>query len=74
MSELIDFGASAVTGGALGVIGTAIGRVAGFFERRQDLARVSSAYADLDATFAQGMMTVPVHSGARDYWDATAHP
>lgn len=43
------------------------------FERRQDLVRVSSAYGDLDATFAQGMMTVPVHSGARDHWDAIAH-
>lgn len=39
MSELIDFGASAVTGGALGVLGTAIGRLAGFFERRQDHAQ-----------------------------------
>lgn len=34
--DFLDFGASAVSGGLLGTLGTALGRVTGYFERRAD--------------------------------------
>lgn len=38
MEELIGIAASTASGGIFGVFGTALGRVARYFERRQDLA------------------------------------
>ncbi|MGF1462915.1 MAG: hypothetical protein ACFB2Z_07085 [Maricaulaceae bacterium] len=38
MDELASFGANALSGGLFGVVGAALGRVAGFFERRSELA------------------------------------
>ena len=38
MADLIGMAASAAGGGLFGLIGTALGRVAGFFERRQEQA------------------------------------
>lgn len=39
MADIIGLGADAVAGGIFGIIGTALGRVAGFFERRQSHAQ-----------------------------------
>ena len=39
MADIIGLAASAAGGGAFGLAGTVIGRVAGFFERRQDQAQ-----------------------------------
>lgn len=38
MADLIDVAASAAGGGLFGLFGTALGRLAGFFERRQTIA------------------------------------
>lgn len=38
MSELIGIAASAAGGGVFGLIGTSLGRLAGFFEKRQSIA------------------------------------
>lgn len=38
MAELIGIAASAAGGGVFGVLGTALGRLAGYFERRQTIA------------------------------------
>lgn len=38
MADMIGMAASAAGGGLFGLIGTALGRVAGFFERRQSIA------------------------------------
>ena len=38
MAELIGIAASAAGGGMFGVLGTALGRLAGYFERRQTIA------------------------------------
>ena len=35
MAELIKLGADAMAGGIFGIVGTALGRVAGYFERKQ---------------------------------------
>jgi len=35
MAQLLNLGAEAAAGGLFGILGTALGRVAGFFERRQ---------------------------------------
>ncbi len=35
MADLLRFGADAMAGGVFGIIGTALGRVAGYFERKQ---------------------------------------
>lgn len=39
MADIIGLAASAAGGGVFGLIGTLVGRVAGFFERRQDHAQ-----------------------------------
>ena len=36
MADLLNFGLDAAAGGVFGLIGTALGRVAGFFERRDE--------------------------------------
>lgn len=38
MTDLIGMAASAAGGGVFGVLGTALGRLAGYFERRQSIA------------------------------------
>lgn len=35
MAQLLNLGLDAAAGGVFGIVGTAIGRIAGFFERRQ---------------------------------------
>lgn len=49
MADLINLGVSAASGGAFGIVGTILGRVAGFFERRlilkQEQARWSHELA-----------------------------
>jgi len=37
MAEIVGLAASAAGGGVFGLVGTALGRVAGFFERRQSM-------------------------------------
>lgn len=39
MASLLGLGMDAAAGGAFGLIGTALGRVAGFFERKQSFAQ-----------------------------------
>ena len=39
MAELIKLGADAMAGGVFGIVGTALGRVAGYFERKQTFAQ-----------------------------------
>lgn len=45
MSELIGLAASAAGGGVFGLIGTVIGRAAGYAERRQDQAQERARWA-----------------------------
>jgi hypothetical protein len=39
MANLLSFGADAIAGGAFGIIGTALGRAAAYFERKQTFAQ-----------------------------------
>ncbi|MDJ0920908.1 MAG: hypothetical protein QNI84_07255 [Henriciella sp.] len=45
MSDLIGLAANAAGGGVFGLVGTALGRVAGFFERRQSMAHEQARWA-----------------------------
>lgn len=45
MDELVGIAASAASGGLFGLVGTALGRVAGFFERRQEQAHERARWA-----------------------------
>ena len=45
MENMIGLAASAAGGGVFGILGTAIGRVAGFFERRQSQAHELARWA-----------------------------
>ena len=44
MTDLIGLTASAVGGGVFGLLGTALGRVAGYFERRQEHAQARAQW------------------------------
>lgn len=45
MDNMIGLAASAAGGGVFGLLGTAIGRVAGFFERRQSQSHEAARWA-----------------------------
>jgi len=45
MAEIMGLAASAAGGGVFGLFGTALGRIAGFFERRQVLAHETARWA-----------------------------
>ncbi len=45
MAEIAGLAASAAGGGLFGLVGTALGRVAGFFERRQTLKHETARWA-----------------------------
>lgn len=45
MEPMIGLAASAASGGVFGLVGTTIGRVAGFFERRQSQAHETARWA-----------------------------
>lgn len=45
MADMIGLAASAAGGGLFGLVGTALGRVAGFFERRQEQAQERARWA-----------------------------
>ena len=45
MANLLGLGLDAVAGGAFGILGTALGRVAGFFERKQAFAQEQARWS-----------------------------
>lgn len=45
MEDLVGLGAAAVSGGTFGVLGAALGRVLGYFERREDHAQERARWA-----------------------------
>jgi len=45
MAEIVGLAASAAGGGVFGLVGTALGRVAGFFERRQTMKHETARWA-----------------------------
>jgi len=45
MAEIVGLAASAAGGGVFGLVGTALGRVAGFFERRQSMKHETARWA-----------------------------
>jgi len=45
MEEIIGVSASAAGGGLFGLVGTALGRLAGFFEKRQSMAHEAQRWA-----------------------------
>lgn len=45
MAEIVGLAASAAGGGVFGLVGTALGRVAGFFERRQSVKHETARWA-----------------------------
>ena len=44
MADIISFGLDAAAGGVFGIIGTTLGRVAGFFERRDENAKEQASW------------------------------
>ncbi|MFN7054934.1 hypothetical protein [Hyphomonas sp.] len=62
MSELIGLAASAAGGGVFGLIGTLIGRAAGYAERRQDQAQERARWAHDAALAALHMQAAERHA------------
>ena len=59
MADLINLGLNAAAGGAFGIIGTVLGRVAGFFERGQSFKQEQARWAhELDLHKLQMQMRV----------------
>ena len=44
-ADIISLGASSISGGAFGIAGTVLGRIAGYFERKQTLAHEQKKWA-----------------------------
>ena len=45
MADLLTLGANAAAGGVFGIVGTALGRIAGYFERRQTFVQEEKRWA-----------------------------
>lgn len=59
MADLINLGLNAAAGGAFGIIGTVLGRIAGFFERGQSFKQEQARWAhELDLHKLQMQMRV----------------
>ncbi len=67
--EFLDIGASAATGGVLGFIGTAMGRIAGYFESRETHAQERQRWAhelEMETLRAQNLSAEQHHALERD--------
>lgn len=65
MAELIGLAASAAGGGAFGLAGTVIGRLAGYFERRQDHAQERARWRH-ETAIAELTMRAKAEAAAAD--------
>ncbi|MEM9938001.1 MAG: hypothetical protein AAF768_04085 [Pseudomonadota bacterium] len=72
MSDLIGLAANAAGGGVFGLVGTALGRVAGYFEQRQTFAQEQARWGhELKVLEAQRVAEKAAADSVRDLADTT---